>query len=231
MTSTNSVPAVSLRNVSKYIKGKMILNNISLTIPPAHIFGISGPNGAGKSMLLRIISGLVLASKGKVSIFGRELGKDMEFSNETGAVIEKPGFLTQYSGIQNLEILASIRNKISKGDIVASLRNVGLNPDDKRPVRTYSTGMLQRLGIAQAIMEKPKLLLLDEPTSSLDHQGTKDIHLILKDLRTNGTTILLTSHISDELGELCDGVYWMEKGNLIGENRDAMNDSYSKITV
>lgn len=214
MIKTHSNPVILVENVSKLIGRRVILDKVSLAVPLAQIYGISGPNGAGKSMLLRVISGLVHPSEGKVIIFDKEIGKDVEFSDETGAVIERPGFLSNYSALHNLELLASIRNRITKDEIVASLRLVGLNPDDKRPVHTYSTGMLQRLGLAQALMEKPKLLLLDEPTSSLDRQGIEDIHFLLKNLRTKGITILLTSHSNDELKNLCDKVYWIERGSL-----------------
>jgi len=210
----SKIPAVLVENVSKQISKRVILDHVSLTVPPAQIYGISGPNGAGKSMLLRLISGLVHPSEGKVFVFGKEIGREAEFPEQTGAAIERPGFLTHYSALRNLELLASIRNQITKNEIVATLRLVGLNPDDARPVRTYSTGMLQRLGLAQALMEKPKLLLLDEPTSSLDRRGIADIHEVLKSLRAEGITILLTSHSADELKNICDVVFWMEKGYL-----------------
>lgn len=214
MMSPNDAPVVVVENVSKRIGKRIVLDHVSLVIPPGQIYGISGPNGAGKSMLLRVIAGLVYPTEGRVFVFGKELGRDIEFPEQTGAVIEKPGFLTHYSGLRNLELLASIRNQITRDEIVAAMKQVGLNPEDRRPVRTYSTGMLQRLGLAQALMEKPKLLLLDEPTSSLDRQGIADFHVLLKQLRSSGVTVLLTSHSAEELKNLCDAVFWMERGQL-----------------
>ncbi len=205
---------IAVQDVTKRIGKRTILDRISLSVPVAQIYGISGPNGAGKSVLLRVISGLVRASEGEVIVFGERIGQDTEFPRLTGILIDRPGFLSNYSGLKNLELLASIRNQITRDEIISVLDIVGLSPEDTRVTRTYSTGMLQRLGIAQAIMEKPKLLLLDEPTNSLDRQGVSDIHAILKRLRLEGVTILLTSHSTEELESLCDVVYWIERGRL-----------------
>lgn len=212
--TTTSEVVVHINNVTKRIGRRFILEGISLEIPAAKIYGISGPNGAGKSMLLRVISGLVRPSAGEVVVFGERIGQDTEFPWQTGILIERPGFLPHYSGMKNLKLLASIRNQITEEEIVSAIRLVGLNPDDTRLVKTYSTGMLQRLGIAQAMMEKPRLLLLDEPTNSLDRQGISDIHTLLENLRDEGVTILLTSHSLEELKKLCDVVFWMEGGCL-----------------
>ncbi len=213
ITSTGKV-VVSVKNVTKRIGHRVVLERVSLEVPAAKIYGISGPNGAGKSMLLRIISGLVRPSEGEAAVFGEKIGQDTEFPQQTGILIERPGFLPNYSGIKNLELLALIRNRITKEDIISTLKLVGLDPYDTRSVKTYSTGMLQRLGIAQAIMEKPKLLLLDEPTNGLDLEGIKDVHRLLKELRFDGVTILLTSHSRQEIDELCDAEFLMENGCL-----------------
>lgn len=205
---------VSVKNVTKRIGHRNILERVSLEIPATKIYGITGPNGAGKSMLLRVISGLVRPSEGEVIVFGEKIGKGTEFPQQTGILIERPGFLHNYSGMKNLELLALIRNQIAKDEIVSTLRWVGLDPHDTRLVKTYSTGMLQRLGIAQAIMEKPKLLLLDEPTNGLDLEGIKDVHRLFKEMRFNGVTILLTSHSRQEIDELCDAEFMIENGCL-----------------
>jgi len=165
-------------------------------------------------MLLRVISGLVYPTEGKVFVFGKEVGRDIEFPEKTGVLIEKPGFLTYLSGMRNLELLVSIRNEIRKERIAQTLTLVGLNPDDKRPVRAYSTGMIQRLGLAQALMENPQLLLLDEPTSNLDREGIAAIHEVLKDLKNKGITILITSPNMEELKHICDAIFWIESGHL-----------------
>lgn len=205
---------IEVENVSKVIKGRRVLEDVSLQVPEGRIYGISGPNGSGKSMLLRVICGLVIPNEGAVRVFGKTIGKEREFPPDTGALIETPGFLPGYSGMDNLRLLAMIRGQVSRQEIAEVIRKVGLDPLDRRPVRTYSTGMRQRLGLAQALMEGPRLLLLDEPTNGLDRQGVQDVHQLLRDLRRNGTTILLTSHSREEMRELCDAVFQMERGHL-----------------
>ncbi len=205
---------VILEDVTKVMRNRTILEDVSLEIPSSQIYGLGGPNGSGKSMLLRVISGLVYPTEGKVFVFGKEVGRDVEFPDKTGVLIEKPGFLTYLSGMRNLELLASIRNEIGREEIIETLKLVGLNPDDKRPVRAYSTGMIQRLGLAQALMEHPELLLLDEPTSNLDREGIAAVHNILEDLKNKGITILITSPNMEELKRICDAVFWIEIGHL-----------------
>lgn len=214
MEEVDRKQVVILEDVTKVIRNRTILEDVYLEISPSKIYGIGGPNGSGKSMLLRVISGLVYPTRGKVFVFGKEVGKDIEFPDKTGVLIEKPGFLTYLSGMRNLELLASIRNEVGREEIIETMKLVGLNPDDKRPVRAYSTGMIQRLGLAQALMEHPKLLLLDEPTSNLDREGIAAVHNLLKDLRNNGITILITSPNMEELKHICDAVFWIEKGHL-----------------
>lgn len=206
--------AVVLKNVTKVIRGRTILDDISFQVPYAKIYGVTGPNGSGKSMLLRTICGFILPTAGEVFVFGEKIGKDVEFPKDTGALIERPGFLTYLSGKKNLELLASIQNKIGEERIVEVLKLVGLDPDDNRPVRTYSMGMLQRLGIAQALMENPKLVILDELTSNLDRQGIASIHNLIKELNTEGITFILTSPNEKELEHICDKIFWIENGHI-----------------
>lgn len=211
-----SPTVIQVRNVSKQIKGRLLLDNVSLDVQAGSMSGIKGHNGAGKSILLRTIAGLVRPSQGQICVLGEIIGKEAEFPRDTGAMIDGPGLLPQYSGLQNLRFLAMIRNQISDEEIKAAIRLVGLNPDDKRPVRTYSTGMRQRLGIAQAIMERPVLLLLDEPTSAIDGEGRQVIYQVLRQLREQGVTILLTSHSEEELSTLCNEIIFMESGKVTG---------------
>ena len=211
---TNKKPVVFLENVTKVIRKHTVLDNISFQVPRSKIYGLTGPNGSGKSMLLRTICGLIYPTKGKVFVFGKEVGKDVEFPDKTGVLIEKPGFLTYLSGMRNLELLASIKNEVGREKIIETLKLVGLDPNDKRPVRTYSTGMVQRLGIAQALMENPELLLLDEPASNLDRQGIASIHNLIRELSSKGTTIILTSPNEKELEHICDRIFWIENGHL-----------------
>jgi len=205
---------VHVKNVTVRMKNQVVLERINLQLDEGKIYGIIGRNGSGKTMLLRVLCGLVRPSEGEVWVLGREIGRAGAFPDEVGAVIETPGFLPQYSGLKNLKLLASLRNRIDEDDIKEAIRLVGLDPENKKPVRTYSLGMRQRLGLAQAIMEKPRLLLLDEPSNGLDQEGVRDLHILLRNLRSKGVTILLTSHSREEIETLCDAVYYMERGRL-----------------
>lgn len=206
--------AIEVEGVSKQIGRRKVLDDVTFVVAPGERVGLVGPNGAGKSMLLRVICGLVRPSAGRVRVWGREIGRDVEFPPDTGALIETPGFLPQYSGFRNLWLLAMIRNAISPDEVRAAMQRVGLDPDDPRPVRAYSTGMRQRLGLAQAIMEKPRLLLLDEPTSNIDPEGMEEIHRLLLALNREGTTLVITSHRLAEVERLCERVYEMDRGRL-----------------
>ncbi len=214
MTGNPYSPAIALEDVVKHFGDQPVLNGVNLVVPQGVVYGISGHNGAGKSMLLRIISGLVRPTAGQVRVFGAAIGSDVEFPPMTGVMIDRPGFLPQYSGLRNLQLLAMIRNQISQGEIAAVMQRVGLDPTDRRPVRTYSMGMRQRLGLAQAIMECLRLLLLDEPTNAIDPDGRQSIYALLRELRAEGITILLTSHSAEELNALCDRVFVMRNGAL-----------------
>lgn len=205
---------VHVKNVTVRIKNQVVLERINLQLDEGKIYGIIGRNGSGKTMLLRVLCGLVRPSEGEVWVLGCEISRRGAFPDEVGAVIETPGFLPQYSGLKNLKLLASLRNRIDEDDIKEAIRLVGLDPENKKPVRTYSLGMRQRLGLAQAIMEKPRLLLLDEPSNGLDQEGVRDLHILLRNLRSKGVTILLTSHSREEIETLCDAVHYMERGRL-----------------
>jgi ABC-2 type transport system ATP-binding protein len=203
---------VKITNLTKVIKGKTILSCININIEKGQIIGIIGRNGSGKSMLFKSICGFVIPTSGKIEVLGKEIHRDVSFPEKTGFIIEYPGFLPQYSGFKNLKILADIQDKIDDNKIIQSLNDVGLDPDDKKPVKKYSLGMKQRLGIAQSIMENPDLLVLDEPTNGLDKEGVAIIHTLLKRLKENGTTILIASHNPLDIEILCDHVYEMDNG-------------------
>lgn len=206
--------AVKIESLSKTIKGHTVLEGISLEVPKGKIYGLVGRNGSGKTMLLRAVCGLIRPTGGRIIVFGEEIGVDRSFPKDIGAIIEKPGFLPHLSGMENLQLLAMIRNQITRDDIANSIRLVGLDPELKKPVNAYSLGMKQRLGLAQAIMEKPELLVLDEPTNGLDVAGVKEIRIILRQLAEKGATILIASHNSEDIAELCDKVFRMESGRL-----------------
>lgn len=205
--------SIKINNLSKKIKNNIILNNINVNFSYGEINGIVGINGSGKTMLFKTICGLTNATSGTIYVFNK-LIKNGEFPDDTGIIIESPGFLSNYSGFKNLQILASIKNIISDDDIKYFIELVGLNPNDNRPVKKYSLGMKQRLGIAQALMEKPKLLILDEPMNALDESGVQLVRKILLDLKNKGVTILLASHNKDDINSLCDNIYEIKNGNF-----------------
>ncbi|EDT13974.1 ABC transporter ATP-binding protein [Clostridium perfringens] len=205
--------SIKINNLSKKIKNNIILNNINVNFSYGEINGIVGINGSGKTMLFKTICGLTNATSGTIYVFNK-LIKNGEFPDNTGIIIESPGFLPNYSGFKNLQILASIKNIISDDDIKYFIELVGLNPNDNRPVKKYSLGMKQRLGIAQALMEKPKLLILDEPMNALDESGVQLVRKILLDLKNKGVTILLASHNKDDINSLCDNIYEIKNGNF-----------------
>lgn len=207
-------PVVDIQNVTKQYGANTVLKDVSLRCESGKIYGLIGRNGSGKTVLLKCVCGLVIPSDGEVRVWGKRVGKDVDFPENIGFIIESPGFLLQESGLNNLKHLASIQGKIGIHEIRKSMEIVGLNPDLKLHVGKYSMGMRQRLGIAQAIMEAPKLLVLDEPMNGLDNQGVEHVRGLLLSLKENGVTILLASHFKDDIAYLCDEVYKMDAGIL-----------------
>lgn len=204
---------LKIDNVSKQVKGFFLLNKIYLTIEQPGIYGIVGRNGSGKSVLFKTITGLMIPTSGTVHVFDEEVGKNA-FPKHFGALLDQGGFLPAYSSFINLKYLASIQQKIDDARIKEVIELVGLDPTDTRSISKYSLGMKQRLGIAQAIMEKPKLLLLDEPMNGLDEDGVNDMRVLFQKLRDEGVTILLSSHNAEDIKQLCSKVYRMNNGEL-----------------
>jgi ABC-2 type transport system ATP-binding protein len=204
---------VKVENVTKYFKQEKVLDDVNMNLETGHIYGIVGKNGAGKTVLFKIIAGFIKPSSGKVTVAGKIIGVDRDFPDSLGLIIETPGFLSQYNAYQNLLYLANINNKISKEDIKESIRMVGLDPDGNKKVGKFSLGMRQRLGIAQAIMENPNLIILDEPMNGLDKKGIEDVKELLLKLKGDGKTILMASHYAEDM-EICDEVFQMEDGKL-----------------
>lgn len=203
---------IKIEHLTKTIKGACVLDDVNMELESGNIYGFQGKNGSGKTMLLRAVSGLIYATKGTIQIDGNIMGKDMAFPPEVGVLIENPAFLGEYSGYDNLKMLASIRGKeIQIKDV---LKKVGLDPCDKRKYRKYSLGMKQRLGIACAIMEEPRLLILDEPFNALDQTGQEEIAQIIVEMKKKGCLILLTSHDREELEKLSDEIYMVENGTF-----------------
>ena len=215
--STQSL-RTALVNRFKGIKGykeQHVLKDISFEVEKGDFFGILGRNGSGKTMLMKMILGFVSPSSGSIKIEGKVLGKDISMPDRIGAIIENPGFLPEYSGFKNLKFLAMIHHKISNEEIRNAMRIVGLDPDSKKHVGKYSLGMRQRLGIAQAIMEDPDILLLDEPLNGLDNEGVEEIRKVLLSLKDKGKLIILASHSKEDIQILCDTVFRMDHGKII----------------
>lgn len=204
--------AVSVQHVYKDFKGEQVLRDVTHDFEAGKIHGIVGNNGSGKTVLMKCICGFLFPASGKIFVDYKQVGKDMDFPENLGLIIETPGFLPQYSGLKNLEILASLNKKIGRDAIKKMIRRVGLDPDMKKPVGKYSLGMRQRLGIAQAIMENPSLMILDEPLNGLDKHGVNEMRELIKGLRSEGKTILLASHNQTDIDELCDTVCEIDAG-------------------
>lgn len=206
--------AISVQNVSKSFGGDEVLHSVSHDFEEGKIHGIVGNNGSGKTVLMKCICGFLLPTKGKIMVHYKQVGKDMDFPDDIGIIIETPGFLPNLTGMKNLSILASLKHRITEETITAAIRRVGLDPSMKKPVSKYSLGMRQRLGIAQAIMENPSILILDEPFNGLDKNSVSQMRELIKGLREQGKTIILASHNQMDIDELCDTVCEMDAGNL-----------------
>ena len=206
---------IRLENVSKHFGNKIVIDHISYRFETGKIYCIVGTNGCGKSVLFKLISGLMKASSGKVVVNNVVVGKNGAMPADLGLLIEHPGFLPNLTGFENLEQLAAIQNKITKIEIAEVLKEVSLYQDKDVKVKNYSLGMLQRLGIAQALMEKPKILLLDEPFNSMDYEGVQELREIIHSyVRRNGVTMLITSHNKEDIDVLSDEVLVLKNGKL-----------------
>ena len=205
---------IEVLNVSKSFGEEKVLKNVSHTFEKGKIHGIVGNNGSGKTVLMKCICGFLRPDEGRIFVNHVEVGKKTDFPEDIGIIIETPGFLPHLSGTQNLKILASLQKKANALTIRAVLEQVGLDPDMKKPVGKYSLGMRQRLGFAQALMEEPSLLILDEPFNGLDKHGVVHIRNVIKGLREEGKTVILASHNQVDIDELCDTVCEMDAGVL-----------------
>lgn len=209
-----SETVIEVRKVTKRFGEDCVLREVNLVIGRGEVCGIVGNNGSGKTVLMKCICGFLPVTSGYIRVLGKEIGKDVDFPDSLGVIIESPGFLTNMTGFRNLEILAGMNRRITGGEIRMVMKKVGLNPDMKKAVAKYSLGMRQRLGIAQAIMEDPGLLILDEPFNGLDKHGVEEIRRILLGLKDEGKTILLASHNAEDIRILCDRVFEMDGGIL-----------------
>lgn len=205
---------ISVKDVSREMKSNIILNNINLQFESGKIYGLCDHNGSGKTMLLRAIAGLIEIDHGEIMIDGNTLHKDIDYPPEMGLIIETPTFFKYYTGMENLQYLAEIKNKISKNDIIEALKRVGLDSNDRRTVAKYSLGMKQRLAIAQAVMEKPQLILLDEPTNALDPDAVIQFKKMMEEEKSRNVCIIIATHNHQDIDELFDEKIYLNSGRV-----------------
>ena len=215
MTNKTTNSFIQVNDIVLRFKKDILLDHVSYQCEQGKIHGIVGRNGSGKTLLMKCICGFIRPNEGHIYVRDKEIGKDIDFTPDTGIIIETPGFIPYYSGYRNLKVLAAINNHISRKEIENAMYQVGLDPTMKKRVATYSLGMRQRLGIAQAIMEDPSLIILDEPFNGLDKHGVEEMREYFLSLKKKGKTILLTSHNTEDIEYLCDTVVEMDHGKFI----------------
>lgn len=203
-------------DVTKVIKGKTVLSHINLSLNSGYVYGFVGPNASGKTMLFRVLSGLISATTGIVSLNGKILKKAFPVLPDLGILLENVSLYPELTGYENLDYLVKFNHKIDKAGIIEALQRVGLDPADKRKYGKYSLGMKQRLAIAQAVMERPGILMLDEPTNALDQDSVKVIRGLIKSEKDRGAIVLLASHNKEDIQLLCDHTFTMDGGAIVG---------------
>lgn len=206
---------IEVNNVTKVIHKNTVLENISLSMESGHIYGFQGVNGSGKTMLMRVIIGLIRPTKGSIRINGKILGKDLEFPESVGFLLENPAFLDGYSGIDNLRMISKVQGNLSDEVLNQWLLRVGLADAGKKKYKKYSLGMKQRLGIAAAVMEEPDIIILDEPTNALDTAGIDMLSELVTEQKERGALVILSCHDTDMLIQLSDIIFKLENGKLI----------------
>ena len=209
---------LTVKHITYSFKNEKILEDVNLDFSGGHIYGIIGKNGTGKSVLFKMICGFIHADEGEIEVNGKKIGKDIDFPESMGAIIEAPGFLPYQSGIKNLEYLAGIRKIATHDTIIKTMEMLGLDPFSKKRVGKYSLGMKQRLAIAQAIMENPMIIILDEPMNGLDEDGVVEMRRIFNNLKERGKLLILASHNKEDISILCDEVYEIKKGAVYLSN-------------
>ncbi|MBR6669993.1 MAG: ATP-binding cassette domain-containing protein [Ruminococcus sp.] len=208
---------ITVKNITKKIRGNIVADDVNMTMKSGIVYGLCGYNGCGKTMLMRLIAGLIIPTKGEILFDNKILGKDIDFPESMGILIESPAFLDGLSGFDNLKLLSSIQGKIDDERIKKTISRVGLDPKDKKKYRKYSLGMKQRLGIAAAIMESPELIILDEPTNALDSDGVELTKRLIDEERQRGALVIMTCHDRSILEGVCDVIYSIEHGRITDE--------------
>lgn len=205
---------IVLKNLSKEFKNEKVLDDINVTFEDANIIGLLGRNGSGKSVLMKIIAGFYIPTSGEVLVDNVNFIKENKFCPDTRVLIEKPTFLPELTGFENLKLLASIQNKIGNNEIENALKSVNLFQEKDKKYSKYSLGMKQKLGIAQVIMEDPKIMILDEPFNGIESETVKKLKELFISMKKEGKLILMCSHIKDDLLEICDVIYEIDAGKL-----------------
>lgn len=206
---------IRVKNLSIGFDNQKVLDDINLTFTSGHIYGFMGRNGSGKTVLFKCICGFYIPDQGEIYLNNQKLHRDMEFMPNMGFLIERPGFIPGATGFDNLRYIASIRHLIGKDQIKTAISRVGLDPNSKKRVGKYSLGMKQRLGTAQAIMENPDILILDEPMNGLDDSGVELMRNLFMELRQEGKLILIASHYKEDLDIICDEKYYVRNGRVV----------------
>ena len=207
---------IEIENLTKTFGTQTVISDVSGIFYPGNIYGFGGRNGSGKTVLMKMILGFINPTSGTIKVNGKQVGKEIDIPDDIGAIIETPGFLPEYSAFQNLKLMAMIRGKITSERIRETIKLVGLDPDSKKHVGKYSLGMRQRLGIAQAIMEDPQILLLDEPLNGLDNEGVEEMRNVLLKQKDQGKLIIIASHSKEDIDILCDEIFRFDHGKIIG---------------
>ena len=213
---------ISIANLTKKFDEDTVLDDVTVSFEQGKIHGVVGRNGSGKTVMFKCICGFIPPTSGEIRVDGKIIGKDTDIPDNVGIIIESPGFLPNYDGFHNLKFLAAINGSITDEHIKDTIRLVGLDPDSKKHVGKYSMGMRQRLGIAQAIMENPDILILDEPFNGLDVSGVEEMRSLLLSLKEQGKTILVASHYKEDVDYLCDTVIRMDKGQIVERLNNAV---------
>lgn len=206
---------IRVENLKKTFRDEEVIRGITCEFERGQIHAIIGNNGSGKSVFFKCICGFIEPSEGRIIVNKKEIGKEIDFPESIGVIIERPGFLQNLSGFKNLQLLARIRQVITNEQVAEAIQKVGLDPSSKKPVGKYSLGMRQRLGFAQAIMENPEILMLDEPFNGLDKEGVREIRQLIIELKQAQKTVLLISHNSQDITVLADKVWEMDAGQLV----------------
>lgn len=207
---------IEIENLTKTFGTQTVISDVSSIFYPGKIYGFVGRNGSGKTVMMKMILGFIKPTSGTIKVNGKQVGKEIDIPDDIGAIIETPGFLPEYSAFQNLKLMAMIRGKITSERIRETIKLVGLDPDSKKHVGKYSLGMRQRLGIAQAIMEDPQILLLDEPLNGLDNEGVEEMRNVLLKQKDQGKLIIIASHSKEDIDILCDEIFRFDHGKIIG---------------